>query len=133
MRFKSKNRIADVIKMRHLSFVENDAVLEFARIAHYDAVANDDVLADVAAAADLAIFADPGRSFQDRALFDNRAAANEHTAADERTADELAEYRRFQAKLQISRDLFERIPDIPSVLEQFLIDRVVKVDKFYSP
>src|SRR6266404_3570887 len=124
MRFKSKNRIADVIKMRHLSFVENDAVLEFARVAHDDTVADDDVLADIAAAADLAILADPGRSFQDRTLFDNGAAANEHIAADERTTNELAEHGRFQTKLQITRDLFERIPDIVLVFEQFRVGRV---------
>src|SRR6266852_5197050 len=124
MRFKSKNRIADVIKMRHLSFVENDTVLEFTRVAHNDAIADDDILAHVAAAADLAILADPGRSFQNRALFDNRAAANEHIAADERAADELAEYRRFQTKLQITRDLFERVPNKLLVLEQFRMGRM---------
>src|SRR4029077_4407989 len=77
VRLKSKNRIADVIKMRHLSFVENDAVLELARVAHDDTVADDDILADVAAAANLTILADPGRSLQNCALFDNGAAANE--------------------------------------------------------
>src|SRR6266481_4060726 len=129
MRFKSKNRIADVIKMRHLSFVENDAVLEFARVAHDDAIADDDILAHVAAAADLAVLADPGRSFQNRALFDNRAAADEHIAADERATDELAEHRRFQTKLQITRDLFERVPDIALVFEQFRVGRVFEIEE----
>ena len=90
---------------------------------------DDDILADVAAAANLTILANPRRSLQDRALFDNRAAANEHTAADERPADELAEHRRFQTKLQIARDLFERVPDIALVFEQFRVGRVFEIEK----
>src|SRR5260370_2982621 len=34
MCFKSKNGIANVIEMRHLRFIENNAVLQFARISH---------------------------------------------------------------------------------------------------
>src|ERR1043166_369089 len=105
--------------MRHLRIVENDAVLELARVAHRDAVADNDVLTHVTAAADLAVLADPCGAFQDRALFDNRTAADKNIVADERFADQLAEHRRFQTKLQIARNLFERVPDVILVLEQF--------------
>ena len=38
MRVIAENRIADVIEMRNLRFVENNAVLELARISHDHAV-----------------------------------------------------------------------------------------------
>src|SRR5439155_1236552 len=47
--------------MRHLHFVEENAVLELARVSHHNTVADDHVLAHVATAADPAIFADPWR------------------------------------------------------------------------
>ena len=82
-----KDGVADVIEMRHLCFIEQDAVLEFARIAHYDAIAGDNVLAYVATAANLAVFADPRRAFQHRALLNDRSSADEHAIADEWLAD----------------------------------------------
>ena len=39
MRAIAENRIADVIEMRHLRFIEDDAVLELARVPHHHAVA----------------------------------------------------------------------------------------------
>src|SRR2546428_5352606 len=115
--------------MRDLRFIENDAVLKFTRVAHDDAVADHNILAHVTSAADLAVLADPGRPFQDRALFDNGSATDENIAADKRAADQLAEYRRFQTKLQIARDLFERIPDIILVFEQLRVGRVFEAEE----
>src|SRR5262245_16683683 len=63
VRFESENRIADVIEMRHLRFVEDDAVFEFARVAHDHAVADHDILAHITAASDMAVVADPRRPF----------------------------------------------------------------------
>ena len=62
MRVMTKDRIADVIEMRHLRFIEQDAVFEFARVAHDYAVADDHVFAHVTAAADVAVLADPRRA-----------------------------------------------------------------------
>ena len=77
MRVMAEDRIADVIKMRHLRFVEQNAILELARVAHHHAIAHDHVLAHVTAAAHLTIFADPCRTFQNRALLDDRARARQ--------------------------------------------------------
>ena len=87
MRLKSKNGIADVIEVRHLRFVENDAVLEFAGVAHHHTVSHDNVFAHVTSAPDLAVLADPSRSFQDGALFDDCSATYKDVAADEWTAN----------------------------------------------
>ena len=56
--------------------------------------------------------------------------ADENGVADERFADQLAEHRRLQAKLQIARDLFERVPDILLVFEQLRMRRVLETEKF---
>src|SRR4029077_16440810 len=101
---------------------------EFARITHHHAVADHDILAHVTAATNVAVVADPRRSFQHRALFDNRSATDEHVAADERTADQFAEHCRLQTKLQIARDLFERVPDKLLVFEQFRVSRVFEIE-----
>src|ERR1700693_24961 len=74
MRFESEDRVPNVIEVWDLGFVEDDAVLEFARIAHDDAVADHDVLAHITTAADLTIFADPRRALWHGSLFGNRAA-----------------------------------------------------------
>src|ERR1700730_12713356 len=98
--------------MRDLGLVENDRVFEFGRIAHHDAVTNHNIFAYVTAAANLAVLADPRRPFQHRALFDDRSAPNENVTTNKRFADQLAEHSRLQSKLQVARDLFERVPDV---------------------
>ena len=89
MRAVTENRIADIIEMRHLRFVEENAVLELARISHHHAVARDHILADVTTAADVAILADPRRPFQNRALLDDCAFADKNRVADERLPDHV--------------------------------------------
>src|SRR2546430_3014559 len=37
----TKNGIAHIIKMRHLRFVEKNAIFEFARVSHHDAITDD--------------------------------------------------------------------------------------------
>src|SRR5207247_11166134 len=98
--------------MGHLRFIEQNAILELARVAHHDDITGDDVLAHVATAANLAIFSDPRRALQHHALFNDRSSADEHAIADERLARWLAKDRRFQPKLQRTRDLSERVPDV---------------------
>jgi len=77
----TNNRITDVIEMRHLYFIEQDRVFEFAGVSHDNAVANDHVFAHVAAAADVAVVADPCRALQHRALFDDRSPADKNMVA----------------------------------------------------
>src|SRR5437773_12331987 len=96
MHAKPQNRVANVIEMRHLRFIKQDAILELARVSHHDSVASDYVLAHVTATADVTVFSNPGRTFQDRALFDNRAGANEDRVADERLPDRIPPHGRFE-------------------------------------
>src|SRR4051812_37216931 len=130
MRAMAQDRVADVVKMRHLRFVEQDAVLKFARVPHHHAIARDDVLADVTTAADMAILADPGRALQDRALFDDRSRADENRVADERFSNQFAQHRRFQPKLEIARDLAQRVPDIFLGFKQLRVRRVFETEEF---
>ena len=125
----TEDGIADVIKVRHLRFVEENAILEFTRVSHHHAIAGDHVFAHVAAAADLTIFADPCRTFQHRALLHDGTSADEDMIADEWFAQQLAQYRGLQAELQITDDLFERIPDVILVFEQLRMSRVFEVKK----
>src|SRR6266513_458225 len=111
MRAKTKDGIADIIKMRHLRFIAHDAILELARVPHYHAVADDDILSDVTTAADVAFFADPRRAFNDGALFNDGPTPDKDGVADERFSHHLPEHGRLQTKLQITRDLFERVPN----------------------
>src|SRR5438067_1167159 len=130
MAFVAENRVADVIEMRHLRFVEEDAILELARVPHYDAIADDDVFADVAAVANFALFPDPGRPFDHRALLDRGPFSDENRAAHERLSDQSSLDARLQTKLQIARDLVQRVPDIRQILEQFPMVAVLEVEKF---
>ena len=57
-------------------------------------------------------------------------APTKDRVADERFPDELAQHRRLQAKLQIARDLFERVPDILLVLKQLRMGRVFEAEEF---
>jgi len=130
MRAMTEDRIADVTEMRNLRVVENDAVFELARVAHDDAVPDDHIFAHITTAADMAVFANPGRTFHHRALLDDGAGADENRTADERLAHEFAEHRRLEAKLEITRNLFERVPNIFLRLEEFRVRSVLQVEEF---
>src|SRR6266513_1169913 len=129
MRAKSQNGIAHIIEVGHLRFIAKDAILELARVPHYDAIADDDVFAHVTATADMALLADPGRPFYDGALFDDGAAANEDGVADERFSHQLSQHRRFQTKLQIALDLSERIPNKALVLKKLGVGGVLECNE----
>src|SRR5438876_6524764 len=130
MRAITQDRIADVVEMRRLHLIEENTIFEFARISHNHAIAHHDVLAHVTTAADLTIFANPGRAFQDRALLDNCAATDEDRATDEWFPHQLAHYARLEAELQITGDLFERVPNIILVLKQLRMSRMFEAKKF---
>src|SRR5438477_538231 len=76
------NRITYVIEVRHLYFIEEDGVFEFAGVSHDYAIPDDHVFAHVTTAANVAVFADPRRAFQHRALFDDCSSANKNMVAD---------------------------------------------------
>ena len=122
----AQDGVTDIIKMRHLRFIEQNTVLEFARVAHYDTITGDDVLAHVATASDMTLFANPSRTFYDRTLFNDGATADEDGAADERFSHQLPEYSRLQTKLQITRDLFERVPNETLIFKQLRVDGVLE-------
>jgi hypothetical protein len=86
----TEDRIANVIKMGRLHFVEKNAILELARVSHNHAIPDDHVLAHVTAAPNLAIFADPCRAFQHRALLHDGTSANKNVIADEWFAHQFA-------------------------------------------
>jgi len=73
-----------------------------------------------------ALLPDPSRPLYDGPLFDDGAAANKHGIADERFSHQLSQHRRFQTKLQIARDLFERIPNEALILEKFSVGGVLE-------
>jgi hypothetical protein len=116
--------------MWDLRIIEEDAVLELTRIPHHHAVPNDHIFAHVASASDLAILSNPRRPFQDCALLDDRPRANKDRVADERLSHQFAENRRLQPKLQVTRDLLQRVPDIFLGLEKLRMRRVFETEEF---
>ena len=129
MRAKSQNGIAHIIEVGHLRFIAQDTILKLARVPHYDAIADDDVFAHVTATADMALLADPGRTFYDGALFDDGVSANEDGIADERFSHQLSQHRRLQTKLEITCDLFERVPNEALILEKLGVGSVLERDE----
>jgi len=79
----TQDGITDIIEVRYLHFIEQDAILNSQRVTHHNAIPGDDVLAHVTAAANLAIFTNPGRTFQHRTLLNNRSSADKDAIADE--------------------------------------------------
>src|SRR4029077_15493883 len=129
MRVMTNDRITHVIEVRHLHFIEQDGVFEFAGVSHDYAVADDHVFAHVTTAADVAVFTDPRRAFQHRALLNHSFSADKNMVADKRLAHELAQDRGLEAKLQVTSNLFERVPDVILVFEQLRMSRVFEVKK----
>src|SRR5438105_32549 len=130
MRAMTEDRVADVIEMRHLRFIEQDAILELARVPHHDAISDDHIFAYIAAAPDMTVLSDPRRPFQDRALLYDRAGADENCVADKWLAHQFAEHRRLQAELEVTRDLPERVPNIFLRFEKFRVRGVFEAEKF---
>ena len=131
MGFESEDRVTDIVVVRHLGSVENEAVLELGRIAGDDTVADDDILADVAPVPDLAVLADPGGPFDHCAVLDDRALADKDGGAHERFADHLAEDPRLEAELQISRNFGQGFPDVFDVVENDPVFGMVQVEKYF--
>src|SRR6185369_14118366 len=130
MRLVAKDRIAAVAEVGNLRLIKDDAVLEFAGISHHHAVADDDVFAHVTSGAQMAVFADPGRALEHRALLDNRAPPNENRVAHIGFTNQLAEHGGLEPKLEVTRNLSERFPDIFFRLEEFRMLGVLELKIF---
>ena len=115
--------------MGYLSFIKNDAILEFARIAENDPVANDYVLAHVTAGPDLAIASDPGRPLDGRAVLNHRSIANVDIFADKGSAHDPGINGRFQAELEVAADLLQDIPDLYAVVENSPMLCLIEIEK----
>ena len=100
----AEDRVADVIEVRNLGLVEDEAVFKFRGIPGHDSVAKDHIFADVTSVPNLAVLADPSRTFDHGSLFDHCSFADKHCSAHERLADEAAMETGFHAELEISRD-----------------------------
>ena len=128
--FLSENRVADVVEMRNLGFVEDEAVFKFRGISRDDAIAEDDIFANVATITNLAVLTDPSWAFDHGPLFDHRALADKDGTAHKRLADEASVEAGFHAELQVAGDLWKCIPDVLDVLEKGAVLAVAEVKKF---
>ncbi len=86
----AENRVADIVEVRNLGLVEDEAVFKFRGISCHDSVAEDHIFADVTPISNLTVLADPSWTFDHGPLFDDRAFADKYSAAHERLADEAA-------------------------------------------
>lgn len=91
MRPALEDGVADVVEMRHLALVEEQAVLEFARVSQHAAPARHDPLAHISPAPHHRALADPGRAPDDRVGLDHRAGAHVNQLADHGPLVDLAE------------------------------------------
>ena len=107
----TEDGITDVVEVGYLRSVEDQGVLELARVSEDAIIAHDDVLTDVTTATDLAVCADPSGALDDGTWFDHGAWADEDGVTDEGLADGSAEDGGFQTELQVARDLSESVPD----------------------
>src|ERR671931_2405911 len=127
MRVMTNDRVTHIIEVRYLHFIEQDGIFELAGVSHDDAVADDHIFAHVTAAANVAVFADPRRAFQHRALLNDGSSANKNMAAYKWLTHQLAQDDGLEAKLQVTGDLFERIPNVILIFEQLRMSRVFEV------
>ena len=132
MRLVADDRISDIIEMRNLRFVEDEAVFKLAGVPGHHAVSENDILADVAPIANLAVLADPCRAFHHRALLDDGVLADENRAAHKGLADEAALDAGLHAEFQISPDLRQDIPNIFGILEKSAMLAVAEVKKIFD-
>jgi hypothetical protein len=126
----AEDRVADIVEVRDLCLVEDEAIFEFRGIPGHDSISENHIFPDVTSVSNLTVLADPSRTFDHGPLFDHRAFADKHSAAHERLADEAAMETGLQAELEISRDLRQNIPDMLGVLKKGLVLAVAEIKKF---
>src|SRR6516162_1981214 len=86
MGFASKDRIANVIKMRRDRVVEEERVFHLARIADHATVADDDVVTNIRIMANFTVPPDNRWAFNHRAILDYGAFPDKHLFANVRNA-----------------------------------------------
>src|ERR1043166_6148190 len=108
----AENGVANVIEMRRDSVVEKHRVLYLAGIADNAVVADDHLLADVGVMTNLAVAANNGWPLYHRAVLDDCSFANEYILTDKGHAFTTIPQGRFQIRVQVSLDCFQRIPRV---------------------
>ena len=126
----AEDRVANIIEVRNLGLVEDEAVFKFRGIPSHNPIAEDHIFADVTSVPNLAVLADPSRAFDHGPLFNHCSFANKYSTAHERLADETAMETGFHAELEISRDLRQNIPYMFSVLKKGLVFAMAEIKKF---
>jgi hypothetical protein len=129
MRLIPEHRIPHVIEMWYFRVIKNDAVFELARISKDNAIADDHVFPDITAASNLAVIPDPGWTFDRRSIFDQGTPADIDILTDEWTAHNATVDCRFEAKLKITSDLLERVPNMRAVIKDRAVFCLVKIQK----
>ena len=125
----AEDRVPDVVEVRDLSLVEDEAVLELAGVAQNDAITDHYIFADIGTVANLAILTDPSRPLDHGTLFDDRAGSDIDSAADEGLADQLAMDSRLEPELEIGRDLCDCLPDMSDILEDDTVLSAVEIEE----
>lgn len=125
----AEDGVPDVVEVRDLRLVEDEAVLELAGVAQHDAVADHDILADVGSVADLAILADPCGTFDHGSLLNDCSGSDIDSAADEGLADQFAMDAGLEAELKIGRNLRQRLPDMSDILEDDTVLGAIEVEE----
>ena len=118
--------------MRHLGFVEDEAIFEFTRISCDHPIADDDVFANVASAADFAVVTDPSRTFDHGTLLDDGIFSHENSRTDKWFADEFAVQSGLEAELEVGRNFWQNVPDILYVFKERAVLAVAEVKKFFN-
>ena len=126
----AEDRVADIVEVRNLCLVEDEAIFKFRGIPGHDSIAEDHIFPDVTPIPNFAVLADPSWTFDHGSLFDDCAFADKNSAAHERLADESAVYARFETELQIVGNFWQHIPDMLCVFKKGLVLAVAEIKKF---
>lgn len=128
--FVAENRVADIVEVWNLGFVEDEAVFKFRGISRDDAITEDDIFANVTTVTNLAVLTDPSWAFDHGPLLDHRALTDKDGAAHKWLTDEASVEAGFHAELQVGGDLWKCVPDVLDVLEKGAVLAVAEVKKF---
>lgn len=112
----AEDRVPNIVVMRNLNVVEQDAVFQLAGVADHAALTNDDVATEIGARTELSPTADDRRRFNGRGLRDLDVLANE----DARFNLGIAFKATGNLFLNDLFDLWEDLPWISGVLERLL-------------
>ena len=126
--FVTENGVADIVEVRDLRLVEDEAVLKLTGVPQHDAITDDDILTDVGAVANLASLADPSGSLDHGSVLDDRACSDINRSADEGLADQSAMNARLETELEVGRDLRKGLPSMGDILEDDTVFGAVEIE-----